>query len=57
MIKFILDAFKPICRHEYVRVQTLHGDMIHALKGKRSLWKCKHCGKYQYSSSLTEVIK
>ncbi len=58
MIKFILKAFGPIkgqCKHKYTRVQTVHGDMINALNGKRSLWKCKQCGKFVWSKSLTEV--
>lgn len=65
MLKFIMSAFKPVCNHKrggignstLYRVSTIHGDMIHALNGKRSLWKCNQCGKFVWSKSLTEVKK
>jgi hypothetical protein len=64
MLKFIMNAFKPVCNHKnphgystYVQVQTIHGDLITALKGKRSLWKCKQCGEFSWYKSLTEIKK
>lgn len=58
MLKFIMSAFGPIKgkhRHSYVRVQTIHGDMINHLNA-RSLWKCKGCGKTITSKELTRVV-
>ena len=55
MLKFIMSAFKPIHRHEYVRVLTLHGDLAQHLKG-RSLWKCTGCGKTVVSKELTKLV-
>lgn len=62
MLKFIMNAFKPVCNHKnphgystYVHVQTIHGDLITALKGKRSLWKCNQCGSFVLSNSLSKL--
>lgn len=63
MLKFIISAFKPVCNHKnggnglslWVRKTTIHGDMITALDGKRSLWKCSGCGKYVFSKELNKL--
>lgn len=34
------------CRHDLVFVRNFYGDEINARGGKRSLWRCRHCGKY-----------
>ena len=43
------------CKHEYEFVRNIYGDEINWCGGKRSIWKCKKCGKLQYSSELNIV--
>lgn len=40
------------CNHEYEFVRNIHGDEINWCGGKRSIWKCKKCGKLQYRYEL-----
>lgn len=40
------------CKHEHAFVRNIWGDEIIACGYKRSLWKCKRCGKYQLRDKL-----
>ena len=40
------------CKHEYEFVRNIYGDEINHRDGKRSIWKCNKCGKYQYREFL-----
>lgn len=40
--------------HLFVRVKTIHGDMINTL-GYRSVWECTKCGKRKTSKQLDEI--
>lgn len=33
------------CRHEFEFVRNIYGDEIIERGWKRSIWRCKHCGK------------
>jgi hypothetical protein len=35
------------CKHVFVFLRNYHGDLITHSGGKRSLWVCRHCDKYQ----------
>lgn len=52
IINFIKSWF---CKHEYEFVRNIHGDEINYLNGKRSIWKCKKCGKLQYRDELNPI--
>lgn len=40
------------CKHEFEWQRNIYGDEIHYCGGKRSIWKCKKCGKIQYRGKL-----
>lgn len=42
------------CKHDYAFVRNIWGDEIIACGYKRSLWKCEHCGKYQWREELVQ---
>jgi len=45
--------FKSLfCEHEYEFVRNIYGDQINYCNGKRSIWKCKKCGKIEYKDKL-----
>lgn len=51
-----MDFIKSLfCKHEYEFVRNIHGDEINHMGGKRSIWKCKKCGKLQYRDELNPV--
>ena len=43
------------CKHDYVRVQTIHGDKIIYLGYVRSLWLCNKCDKEFWSKRLNSM--
>lgn len=43
------------CRHSWRHHINLYGDQINSWGGKRSLWKCSRCGKFQARDSLHEA--
>lgn len=40
------------CKHKFITITNLHGDMINAFDGARSIKKCKKCDKWIYSKKL-----
>lgn len=40
------------CKHDYTFVRNLYGDEIRWNGWKRSIWRCKKCGKWQYRDKL-----
>jgi hypothetical protein len=40
------------CKHEFEWQHNIYGDEINYCGGKRSIWKCKKCGKTQYRDKL-----
>lgn len=40
------------CRHTYLFVRNIYGDEIIEYGWKRSVWRCKECGKYRYAGDL-----
>lgn len=42
------------CRHDLEFVRNIYGDEIIEWGWKRSIWKCKHCGKIAPKDSLHE---
>lgn len=40
------------CKHEWVHVSNIYGDMIRYTGWKRSVWKCKKCGRLKYKENL-----
>lgn len=40
------------CKHEWVHTSNIYGDMIRYTGWKRSVWKCKKCGKIKYKENL-----
>lgn len=49
MINFIKSLF---CKHNFIHIRNIYGDQIHVYDGKRSIFKCKKCGKYQAMDEL-----
>lgn len=48
-----MKIFKRLfCKHEYEWERNIYGDEINYCGGKRSIWKCKKCGKIQYRDKL-----
>ena len=48
-----MNLFKRLfCKHKYEFVRNIHGDEINWRGGKRSIWKCKKCGRTQYRNEL-----
>lgn len=41
------------CAHDFIFVRNIYGDEILEHGYKRSVWKCKHCGRVKYTN-LTE---
>lgn len=49
----VIDFIKSLfCKHEYEFVRNIHGDEINHMGGKRSIWRCKKCGKFKYKYEL-----
>lgn len=44
-----------LCKHEYIRTRTIHGDEIIHRNFMRSEWECRHCGKWKYSKHLNKI--
>jgi len=44
--------FWKSCNHEYKFISNIYGDQINYYNGKRSIWKCKKCGKIEYRDEL-----
>lgn len=42
-MKFLKRLF---CEHDYEFVRNIYGDEIIEYGWDRSVWRCKHCGKY-----------
>lgn len=40
------------CAHHYEFSYNLYGDQINQWGGKRSVWRCVHCGKFQARDAL-----
>ena len=40
------------CDHDWKFVANIYGDQINYCGGKRSIWKCKKCGKIKYRDDL-----
>lgn len=40
------------CKHDYGFVRNIYGDEIIQSGFKRSIWKCRNCGKAKYSEHL-----
>ena len=40
------------CKHDYAYLSNIYGDMIRYADWKRSIWKCKKCGKIKYKDNL-----
>lgn len=38
---------RATCRHSFVWQRNYHGDVIELSGGRRSLWRCEHCGKHE----------
>lgn len=54
----VIDFIKSLfCKHEYEFVRNIHGDEINYMGGKRSIWKCKKCGKIQYRDELEKSLQ
>lgn len=52
----LVKVFKPwLCKHDYYKVETYHGDRIIHMGYSRSKWKCKHCNQEQYSEYLDKL--
>ncbi len=49
MIQFLKSLF---CKHQYIRLRTIHGDEIIGRNYARSEWQCKHCDRLKYSKEL-----
>jgi hypothetical protein len=50
----MIALIKRLCHHEYVWVRNIYGDEINAVGGRRSLWRCKKCGKLLLSNALVD---
>ncbi len=45
-----------LCSHEnWTLVDQFFGDQINHMNGRRSEWRCEHCGKRQFSYRLNEL--
>lgn len=45
-----------LCSHEsWALVDQFFGDQINHMNGRRSEWRCKHCGKRAWSYRLNEL--
>lgn len=49
MIGFLKRLF---CKHDLEYVRNVYGDEINYLGGKRSIWKCAKCDKYELKDQL-----
>lgn len=56
-MKIITKIKSLFCEHGYEFIRNVFGDEIIRLNGKRSIWKCKKCGKYHYSPFLEYEYK
>jgi hypothetical protein len=46
---------KLFCKHLYEHVMNFYGDYIRLMGWKRSMWKCRKCGKVKFSYNLDEL--
>ena len=42
-------------KHDYLWMRNLYGDEIIVYGYKRSMWRCRKCGKIQYRKDLVPV--
>ena len=50
-MNWIKRLFKK-CDHNWEFITNIYGDQINYCGGKRSIWKCKKCGKIEYRDHL-----
>ena len=43
------------CDHNWEFVANIYGDQINYCGGKRSIWRCKKCGNFQYRDELNPI--